>query len=87
MKDKLIKNYISKITKTDILEFAKKNDINLNDNELEYIYNIIKNQYQEILYGDFNNIFKNLKNNINNDSYQKIVKLFFIYKEKYQSFL
>lgn len=87
MKDKLIKNYINKITKKDIVLFAEKNNIILSNQELDYIYNLIKNNYKEIISENPNNIFKELKNNVNSNNYNKIIKLFFIYKDKYQSFL
>lgn len=87
MKDKLIKNYINKLTKSDIISFALKNDITLSDLEVDYIFYIIKNKYQEIMYGNPDNLFKELKNKTNPDNYNKIIKLFYIYKDKYQSFL
>lgn len=87
MKDKLIKNYINKLTKSDIISFARKNDITLSDLEVDYIFYIIKNKYQEIMYGNPDNLFKELKNKTNPDNYNKIIKLFYIYKDKYQSFL
>ncbi len=87
MKNRIIKNYINNLTHNDIDKFAIKNNILLNKKERDYIYNIIKNNYTDLLYGNENIIFKNLKNNINNQNYQKIVKLFFIYKEKYHHLL
>ena len=45
----LIEPYINNITKNDINSFALKNNINLNNNELEFIYNFIKTRYKEVL--------------------------------------
>ena len=87
MKDKLIKNYINNLKIKDIKDFALKNDILINDNEADYLFNIVKNNYQELIYGNPNEIFKNIKDKINDDSYHKIIKLYFLYKNKYQHLL
>lgn len=87
MKDKLIKNYINNLKQNDIYNFAIKNNINLTNDEINYLYKLIKNNYQEIIYNDPDNILKDLKQNISEDSFEKIVKLYYIYKEKYQRFL
>lgn len=87
MKDKLIKNYINNLKIKDIKDFALKNDILINDNEADYLFNIVKNNYQELIYGNPNAIFKNIKDKINDESYHKIIKLYFLYKNKYQHLL
>lgn len=87
MKGQLIKNYVNKLTINDINSLAIKHNINLNDNELNYIYNILKDNYQTLLYGDSDIIFNNLKNNVSSDNYLKIKELFNTYKQKYQSLL
>ena len=66
---------------------AKQNNIMLNDDELNYVYNQIKNNWYTLIYGDTTQIFKDLKNNVNNTNYLKIKDLYETYKKKYQSFL
>ena len=46
MKDKLIKNYINNLKIKDIKDFALKNDILINDNEADYLFNIVKNKFK-----------------------------------------
>lgn len=87
MKDKLLKNYVNKLSINDINDFALKNDIILNDSELDIIIDIIKNDYDELLYGNPDNVFNKLKNNVSSDNYDKIINLFFIYKKKYAQLL
>ena len=87
MKGQLIKNYINKLTINDVNSLAIKNDINLSNDELNFIYNIIKNNYNDLLYGDSTYIFNELKNNIAENNYYKIKELFNTYKQKYQSLL
>ena len=85
MFSKIIENYIKNITKNDILNYSKKEEIRLNDEELDLIYNIIKKDYKILLYGDSTNIFNKLKNRINPTSYNKIKQLFDFYKNKYKN--
>ena len=87
MKGQLIKNYINKLSIQDINSLAIKNNINLTDNELNFIYNQIKNNYNDLLYGDSTYIFKNLKENVSDNNYNKIKELYTNYKNKYQSLL
>ncbi len=47
----LITEYIKKLTKEDILRYGIKQDIILTKDELNLIYNYVKNRYQDI----FNN--------------------------------
>ena len=87
MKDKLLKNYINKLSVNDINNFAVKNDIILNKDELNTVYDIIKNDYDELLYGNSDNVFNKLKSNVSSDNYDKIINLFFLYKKKYAQLL
>ena len=42
---KLIENYIKNLTLNDITIFALKNNIELNNQELDFIYKTLKNDY------------------------------------------
>ena len=74
--------YANKLSKTDIMEFTKKEGITLNNNELDIIYSAIKNDAQIIL-SDFDNYVINYKNKLSPNVYKKILEL----KEKYKSYL
>ena len=67
----------------DINIFAKNNNIYLSNNELEFIYKYIKNNYLKLIENpnDFNLI--NYKDNFSNDNYIKINNLINEYKKKY----
>lgn len=77
----LIKNYILKMSKNDIKDYAYKEGIILNENELEIIYNTIKNKWELLYYNKPNNIFEELKSNIRNEVYQKIINIYNNYKD------
>ena len=76
---KLIEHYINKLTKKDIIDFSIKNDIILNNDELIYLYKIIKEKYKLLLNGD-TSIFNEIKDNININTYNKIIELYNKYK-------
>ena len=78
----LIKIYIDKIKKEDMNIFLKNNGINLSEKELEYAYYIIKNKYELIL-NDNKSIFDDIKENISEDNYIKLMELYNNYKTKY----
>ena len=76
----LIEPYINNITKNDINSFALKNNINLNTNELEFIYNFIKTRYKEVLNNPNNFSLTKYKNNFSNENFVKINGLINRYK-------
>ena len=87
MIENLIKEHISKLTKEDINKFALDNNIKLTDNELNSIYEITKNDWYELIYGDSSIIFSNHRSKIKEENYLKIEELFYFFKKKYQRFL
>ena len=76
----LIEPYINNISKNDINSFALKNNINLNNNELEFIYNFIKTRYKEVLNNPTNFSLTKYKNNFSNENFVKINGLINRYK-------
>lgn len=87
MINKLIEKNIKKLTINDIKSFANKENVSLSDSESKIIYDHIKNDYNELLYGEKDKIFNQLKKEINNSLYLKIVDLYDEYYNKYKKFL
>lgn len=87
MIEKLILNYVDKITKEDIINFGIKNGITLNSEQTEYIFYQVKNNWRTIIYGNPTDIFNELKTKFDANTYQKIKQLYFEFKNKYQSYL
>lgn len=79
----LIKRYASNITKEDILKFGESEGVSINSNELNTIYNIIKNNQDEILEGNFYEFINNYKNSFNPILFNKIIEKY----EKYKKFI
>jgi len=87
MQEFLIKNYISRLTTTEIDEFAKKHGIELKENELILIKQIIQKDWRTIIYGNPKPILDNIKTKLNNLQYQKIENLYIEFKQKYENYL
>ena len=68
----LIEPYIKNISKEDITSFALKNNIRLNNNELDFIYNFIKTKYKDILSNPNNFNLVKYKSNFSNENFIKI---------------
>ena len=75
------------MTKDDILRFATKNGIELNDKELKIIYNHIKKEWKTIVYGNPREILDDIKMNFDDITYNKIENLYINFKEKYKCYL
>ena len=68
----IVESYIQNISKEDINNFALKNNINLNNNELEFIYNFIKTRYKDVLSNPNNFNLVKYKQNFSNENFIKI---------------
>lgn len=80
MYENIIKNYVDKLTKEDIINYSKKEDIFLNDNEINVIYDEIKNKWKQIYNGN-TRVITDLENKINNKAYNKLIDLYNTYKK------
>lgn len=87
MVNRLIEQYVNRMTKDDILRFATKNGIELNDKELKIIYNHIKKEWKTIVYGNPREILDDIKMNFDDTTYNKIENLYINFKEKYKGYL
>ena len=87
MYELIIENYINNLNKDDIVYFALKNNITLNDLELDYVYKTIKTKYKILLSDNYETIFLEGKNYLKPDNYKKICNLFLDYRNKFKQFL
>ncbi len=81
MKKQLLESYINKLTKDDIVNYLSKECINASNYEIDLLYNAIKNDYNEILEGDFNSYISNYKLSFNKALYEKIIEKYNQYKK------
>lgn len=78
----IISKYINKLAKDDINKFALSQNIKLTNDELNIIYYHIKNDYQTFLTKDPNIILNQVKTEVREEVYNKIIELYNQYKDK-----
>jgi len=81
LKKELLKAYINKLTKEDIVNYLSKECIPASKEEIDMIYSAIKNDYNEILDTDFNSYISNYKLVFNKTLYMKIIEKYNEYKK------
>ena len=80
MKKEIIIKYFNDLSKEEIYKYLDKYNINLNDEEYEFLTNIINEKYNDILDENIY-LFKLIKDTINEDAYNKLIDLFNQYKK------
>ena len=83
----IIKNYINNMNIEDLNILLIKNDIHLNDNELNVLYNHLKNDWYTFIYEDSTQILNDIKNSFTPDNYNKLYNIYINAKEKYKNYL
>lgn len=83
MKERLIREYVNRMTLDDVNSFALQNGIILSSEELNLIYEYAKNDWHTIVFGNPRGILDDLKNKLNPVSYQKIEGLYIYFKNRY----
>ena len=83
----LIENYLSKISKDDIRNFALSKDINLSDNELDFTYDFFKKNYHNVLKNPQLFDLNRYKDNYTKENFSKITKVYQEYYQKYSNYL
>lgn len=81
MKIELIKNYIKKLNKTDIINYLNKENVKASNEEIDLIYNSIKNDFDYVLNNDFYEYLNKYKSKLNNNLYNKIIEKYNEYKK------
>lgn len=87
MYELIIQNYINNLSKDDIIYFALKNNIQLNNIEVDAILSALKRDYKILLSDEYENIFLREKEKLSKENYNKILNLYLIYRHKYKNFL
>lgn len=82
----LIEEYVNRMQKQDVNDFALKQGIILDKEELDIIYNYIKTNYKTILYGNPKKILEEIKSKVKPLTYNKIENLYIKFKDKIDIF-
>lgn len=83
----LITRYINNMTINDVNNFAISKGINLEENELEFTYSFIKNNYKDILKNPKLLDLDRYQNKYTKENFEKISKVFNEYSKKYSHLL
>lgn len=75
------------MTHQDIDEFAKQYGLVLKTNEIEIIYQCIKNNWRTLIYGNPRGILNDLKSELEPLTYNKLEQLYIYFKEKLKNYL
>ena len=68
VKERLISEYVNRMTLEDVNNFALKNGIILKDKEVKVIYDHIKNNWRTIVFGNPRGILDDLKEKLDSTS-------------------
>jgi hypothetical protein len=79
----IVSKYVEKLTNNDIDTFAKKNNIVLSEDEINFVYLFIKKNWQEILGNPGIINLERFKDKFSQENYEKINKLVYEYQERY----
>jgi len=82
----LIRNYINLLTIEKLEEFGIKNDIHLSKDELNFLLNLVKEHYEDIMKDD-SKYLEELEKNINPNEFIKVKELYLYYKNRYKGYL
>lgn len=81
MKEILINSYVDKLTKDDIIKFTNKNNIIINDEELDIIYHTIKKDWRVLLHNP-NQVLSEIRNKVSPNTYNNIIYFYNLYSKK-----
>ena len=87
MFNNIIENYINKLSLYDVNNFAIKNNIYLDKDELEFVYSYIKNNYKTIIDNKGYINLEQYKTKFSEENFVKINNLFNEYYKKYKNYL
>ncbi len=83
----IVERYMNMLKKEDVNNFALSKNINLSNSELDFTYDFIKKNWQDILKNP--NLFEidRYKNKFSDENFKKVKLLFNEYYQKFGSFL
>ncbi len=80
MKEELLKSYINKLKKEDIENYLYNECVEASSKEIDILYDLIKNHYEDIINNDFMTYISNYEQVFNRELYLKIIEKYNKYK-------
>lgn len=83
----IIERYMNMLKKEDVNNFAIKKNVFLSESELDFTYEFLKKNWQDILKNP--NVFdiNRYKNQFSEENFYKVKKIFDEYYQKFKSFI
>jgi len=78
----LLEQFINRLNKEEINNFALKEGVTLEDYELDIIYNHIKKDYKTVIFGNARSILDKVKQEVKPLTYNKIENLYERFKNR-----
>ena len=83
----LIREYVNRLRKEDVNNYALKQNIVLDNSEIDFIYSYIKNNYRKILSRDISLSLDEVKPKLRDSTDNKLVILIYNNRDKINSFI
>lgn len=83
----IIERYMDKLTKNDIFNFAEKNNVFLNEEELDFTYLFVKKNWFSIISNPSSLNLDRYKDKFSEENLLKMKKLFKEYSIRYKNYL
>lgn len=87
MIDKLISQYVSRMTVDDVFSFASQYGVSLTKKEADLIFDTVQKNWRTFVYGNPRGILDEMKASLEPFTYQKMEELYIHFKHKYRNYL
>ena len=72
----IIRDYINKLTEQDIIEYSKRKNIELNDDEVKILYLYAKNYWREFYKGYPKDLIEELKEKLRPQTFKTLCRIY-----------
>lgn len=78
----IIRDYVNKLTEKDIVDYSKRKNIELNDDEVKILYLYAKNYWREFYKGNPDDLISELKEKLRPQVFDSLYKIYMDLKGK-----
>ena len=83
----IIREYVNKLTEDDIIQYSKRKNISINDDEVKVLYLYAKNYWREFYKGNPNDLILELKEKLRPQVFDSLYKIYTDLKDKLNWFI
>ena len=83
----IIRDYVNKLTEDDIIQYSKRKNISLNDDEVKVLYLYAKIYWREFYRGNPNDLILELKEKLRPQVFDSLYKIYTDLKDKLNWFI